>query len=360
MGAASFSDNADEHLVSWLSIIPWCSSRSSDKGTSLFPFLLSFFDSLPLCLMDLLTATLLRDSKRVNRLLRNPQLNVNWGTDAGRTALHSACHYGYDEIVTVLLAHPLINVNQRDGNGFTGFLLACSTGRITTLWLLLQDSRVEITNGDEAANLNLCLSLQVRVEVAELVMLLRTEKLLALMAEWRREKKRIPAGRPMARFERNPLQVCHDVGVKWNVEKFMVAELYAMVVFTCDGLLALKSPKHTRKIKNWKRTKFLKIAQQLPMELQMLMCNRVYSMARDGVPLKESEAAFHSLGIRYSPQPPDLTAFEIVEPSSPPRFPPRFPPRRKYRQHPKWMDAARLIWLVVVCNIVILFWMMWA
>jgi len=59
-----------------------------------------------------------------------------------------------------------------------------------------------------------------------------------------------------------------------------ISDLFALVVFLCDGLLVVSigsssstlPPSTTSK----KTARFFQIAHCLPMELQMLLCNRVY------------------------------------------------------------------------------------
>jgi len=67
--------------------------------------------------------------EEVKEILRsNPTLNVNVNGDhSGWRALHQACYYGHDSIVSILLAHPDIDVNQTNADGFTPFYMGCSS-----------------------------------------------------------------------------------------------------------------------------------------------------------------------------------------------------------------------------------------
>jgi len=63
-------------------------------------------------------------------LRKNPSLNVNWKneTQYARTALYSACRYGHNLVVPILLAHPDIDPNLKDKDGETPFMTACYSG----------------------------------------------------------------------------------------------------------------------------------------------------------------------------------------------------------------------------------------
>ena len=62
----------------------------------------------------------------LSSLLRDhPEINVNWANPSyfKWTALHTASHDGYVEVVKLLLAHPNINVNQPPLDDTTPFYL---------------------------------------------------------------------------------------------------------------------------------------------------------------------------------------------------------------------------------------------
>ena len=82
-----------------------------------------------------------------------------------------------------------------------------------------------------------------------------------------------------------------------------ISDLFALVVFLCDGLLSVNTgssssaspPSPTSK----KAARFFQIAHCLPMELQMMLCNRVFGSWKNSVLTKHSEPAFKRLGRLY-------------------------------------------------------------
>merc|ERR1712004_731108 len=59
-------------------------------------------------------------------------IQVNARSQANRTALHFACHYGSGRMVKRLLAHPGIDLNVRGVNGQTPLMVAVQGVDITT------------------------------------------------------------------------------------------------------------------------------------------------------------------------------------------------------------------------------------
>lgn len=89
------------------------------------------------------------DEAAVARILQEtPEVNVNWLSSTGLTALHSACSRSHEQVVLLLLAHPDIDVNQRISFGQTPFLRACARGDARVAGLLLGDPRVLVNLGE--------------------------------------------------------------------------------------------------------------------------------------------------------------------------------------------------------------------
>ena len=70
------------------------------------------------------------------------------------------------------------------------------------------------------------------------------------------------------------------------------AERFALVVFVSDGLLQVNDTTPSP------AARFFKIAAQLPLELQMVLCFRLLGSLKEIIPGKDSEVAFKSLAKR--------------------------------------------------------------
>ena len=100
----------------------------------------------------------------------------------------------------------------------------------------------------------------------------------------------------LERFKVDPTQTRHEICVKLGVLDELAAELFALVVFLCDDLLQLKPASDSAaQASSTVVSRFFAIASKLPMELQMLLCHRVFGSMRQNILRQDSEAAFKSL-----------------------------------------------------------------
>ena len=70
----------------------------------------------------------------------------------------------------------------------------------------------------------------------------------------------------------------------------MIARTFALVVFLSDGFLSVENS-----IIHQGERRFFRILQELPMELQMVICHRIYGSVRNIILSKNSEEAFRKL-----------------------------------------------------------------
>jgi len=237
------------------------------------------------------------------------ELVLNTGT---WTFLHAAAANGDDECVRLLLACPGIDVNTLSCAESTAFELACEHNRLPIVWRLLADARVEVDCGKvgDPSPANIACRRD-RLEVLQL-----------LLASGRKISWGAPSDtnyfsphRVAARFEaarcvrllkritENEVRTRCEVRRELGLLGAVIADLYALIVFTCDGLLTFKVPENavpSLALQSLKDRRFLMMASGLPMELQMLLCHRaLYSLAHN-IPARESDPAFMRLAAWYS------------------------------------------------------------
>jgi hypothetical protein len=246
------------------------------------------------------------NGEKVKQFLEdNPTSNVNedlYGYGNGWTALHLACCEGYHEVISVLLAHPQINVNQKSNDGSTPLLLGCWTGQVEVVKVLLRDSRLDINVADIDGCIPLWLaSRDGRVEVIKWMIALRGDNELELdkkgkyygkeytAIEIARNKNKTEVVLLLERFIKNQAQTRHEIRIELGLVDKDAAELFAMTVFLCDDFLRLKEANSPAALR------FFKIAKKLPMELQMMLCYRVFGSAKENIKSKDSEPAFKRL-----------------------------------------------------------------
>jgi len=97
--------------------------------------------------------------------------------------------------------------------------------------------------------------------------------------------------------------------VKLGVLDELAAEVFALIIFLCEGLLQLKpGPNPIAALRFFAifdflasnptaraATRFFTIARKLPMELQMILCHYAVGSKKQNILRKDSEAAFKSL-----------------------------------------------------------------
>jgi hypothetical protein len=82
----------------------------------------------------------------------------------------------------------------------------------------------------------------------------------------------------LKRFRDHPEETRYEVRVEFGWLDEMAAELFAVVVFLCDGLLKMQEGSKTG------TAKFFRMAKDLPMELQMVLCYRVVGSLGTNIP----------------------------------------------------------------------------
>ena len=93
----------------------------------------------------------------------------------------------------------------------------------------------------------------------------------------------------LERFEKDDTQTRHAMRLELGWCDEAAAEMFALVVFVSDGLLQINGSTTTP------AAKFFRIASQLPLELQMVLCHRVVGTPKEIIQGKDSEVAFKSL-----------------------------------------------------------------
>jgi len=220
--------------------------------------------------------------EEVKEIMRtHPSLNVNWRNTeiAGWTALNCACYEGRDSIVAILLAHPAIDVNLKSHFGGTPFLNSCLRHTDSCARLLLQDPRVDLDEPEEDGN---------RPRWYASATILKWWIVSGRQLKWgycfTTDREAL-----LERFRDDPVGTRVAVSVEFGLH----ADLFAMVIFVADGLLRITQGTESTS----PAARFFRIANRLPLDLQMVLCHRVIGSAKDNIADGEREAAFRRLAI---------------------------------------------------------------
>ena len=207
-------------------------------------------------------------------LLAHPLIDVNQQDKDGETPLYTASRHGHIEVVKVLLTHSHIDANHQNKYGKSALMHASFSGHVEVIkWL--------IARGRDLRNLN------------------RKGKYWKDGQEYTaleiaKEKNHTGVVSLLERFVANPAQTRNEVCVELGVLNELVAEFYAIIIFFCDDIFRVRQQPKCDAVR------FFSIAMKLPMELQMILCNRVYGSRKDSILSKHSEPAFRSLAVTAS------------------------------------------------------------
>jgi hypothetical protein len=240
-------------------------------------------------------------------LKNNPTLNVNWKNEHydGCTALDRACVHGTVDVVRLLMAHRDIDINQKDNYGRFPFMTACRNGHSQIVRMFLNDPRLTTIN--ERNNFG-------HTALSRAALWGRLEVIKWMIASGREidigeEGSETDAVR-MARgvenetevvsllesFKEDQFRTRQEIRKELGLLNQLAAELFNLIVLQCDGYLQVREGE--KEIDDdetdieIKTKKFFGIATRLPMELQGLLCHRVFDSAKDNVTSKDFNKAF--------------------------------------------------------------------
>lgn len=241
--------------------------------------------------------------KRLSELLKaHPEVNINrtkWRSSGynEETMLHNTCVRDLKEATEALLSRADIDPNIRDKHGSTPLMKCFYHDALKCFQLLVRDRRVDInkTNGRGMTPLMMICRMK---NINFLGIMLASGRYLNL--EYKSGKHPKPPVDPhktaldiakehywaegaaqLEAFEKDP-----EPMIKFWLKKLANLNLveernvrcFVLVVSLCDGYYKIKTPRS----KNVS-IRFFRIAQRLPMEIQAILCNRLFRVASDTI-----------------------------------------------------------------------------
>lgn len=245
------------------------------------------------------------DDVRVRKiLLEHPDVDVNWRSREYllRASLHIAAQNGHARVISLLLSHPKIAVNIEDLYGSIPLQITCGNDQFAAMRLLLKDSRVDRRALNDVGHSAFSLLARYGL-VNSMRWWIASEREAAALERTEEEWKTLiqEAGDHdvtslLERLRDHPEETRHEASRSsgWYVEA--AAETFAIVVFLCDGLLEIAADR-----RELHAARFLRVARELPMELQMVLCHRAVGSMGMTIAGDRREAAFRELAARCLP-----------------------------------------------------------
>jgi len=256
----------------------------------------------------------------VSLLLADPRIDPNKARNNGTTPFYMACQNGHKEVVLLLLTDPRIDPNKADNTGTTPSFIACQNGHKEVVSLLLADPRIDPNKPRNDRTTPLWFASQ-NGHLMVLQLLLATRREIDTRkrsnvnnntaAEQGRQQPLVPKSAdeteevfqrrttngPLCAdliddYEREPehLRVFHRLRRQPGLREYFIGHLFALVVFYSDSLAVINEKtahSHTRR--------FFNICARLPLEIQMIICDRIFGSPRDIILSRDSEPGFQLL-----------------------------------------------------------------
>jgi len=220
-----------------------------------------------------------------DHLAANPGVDINVAE-----GLHLACQFGLPKMLKVLLEHHGSDPNHKNRGGSTPFSICCHIGSTNCAKLLLKDERVDVNLNDDSGLGPLKWAaygghfdllkwtvasgriLEVNVGDAETATMMGRPEVAEMVMKYLGDRE----------------QYVHSVRKELGIGAAIAAEVFVLVVMLCDGFLREKeagevSSRHLRTLR------FFRIATQLPMELQKILCHRMARSNGDTVSRQDFE-----------------------------------------------------------------------
>jgi len=234
-----------------------------------------------------------------------------------QTILHRACFCERGRMVSLLLAYPGINVNALTDDGLTPLAMACMFGARCSLEFLLRDPRTDLSLADLSGRTALWWAVAGQ-HISCLKRLLAHRAFPArclhvIVLDENRGRRLTPLGLAKIwgfRYDRHlfhtleahhadPLLHGHRLRVELGEPQARACEIFGLIVFLCDGLLALPpaasfSRDHV--------LRYFTLLQHLPLELQMMVSRRGLCLTGHNFPTSDTEPVFRSLADFYHRQ----------------------------------------------------------
>jgi len=221
----------------------------------------------------------------VSLLLADPRIDPNKPMNDGTTPFFVACQFGHKEVVSLLLADPRIDPNKPHNDGATPLWYASQEGHFVMVQHLLASGR-EIDTGIRSTFNN-----KTAIEQGRAIAAKTTKPVDETQEFFQKRKINGPLCADLIEeYERGPVAVRHRLRRQPGLREYFIGHLFALVVFHSDSFAATNE-----KLAHTDTRRFFRICARLPLEIQMLLCNRIFGSPRDIILSRDSEPGFQLL-----------------------------------------------------------------
>jgi ankyrin repeat protein len=226
-------------------------------------------------------------------LLKDPDIQQELKTVPGVTFrfLPLACERGFLDVAKLLCQRYPLDINKKNIAGYTPIHLACLHGHTAIVTHLLSYPKIDLSTTNTIDTALSCLNTACSATNSN------PQIVAALLFSYDQHKIPIPSDLSSA----DPM--IHG----WLREKDLVsrrksilpyvpielrraaAQLFAQTIFLCDGFLAIRGASLTTPA-----GRFFQQLMTLPMDMQIVLCNRTFGLPANTIPSALSEQAFRA------------------------------------------------------------------
>lgn len=235
--------------------------------------------------VPLVVATTCNRVDSVKLLLADPRVDVTAAGDQGFDAFISGCGVGDTEVLEIFLEDGRANVNSTQFENATGLYLAAQAGRLDTLHTLMAYCGNLDTSTRIQSNTDPMENGKNAIEWVETILGEHHQANIPMEDYERAIKNGREVISLITQYDTDRRQTRANIQALPVFKTKFVPRIYALVVLFSDNYLhAEKAPPEV--------FRFLRIASSLPLELQMVLCRRVFGDARDVITSELAEGAF--------------------------------------------------------------------
>jgi len=234
----------------------------------------------------------------VVRLLLTKVKDVNRPSISGRTPFTRACEHGHDEIVKMLLDDPRVDTTTTDDTGCSALWTTSRNGHLSTIQLILASDREVDIHARTMKGLSIWENTTAR-EITHIKMV-HPNPLDPQIEQDRKKQNYSLILNLLIAYEKDPVATRHWVRELPSMRAEYITGTFAVVVFLCDDLLQLNPNPDLIVTTTTPAIRFFLMMSRLPMEIQMMICNRLYSCPSDNILTQYSEPAFKKLATQLS------------------------------------------------------------
>jgi len=183
-----------------------------------------------------------------------PNINLDIKSNYGSTPFIIACRHNTRESVLILLNDARVDINCRDNDGYTGLIWAASYGYIAPIEYILASMRhIQSTNITNAIN----------------------------KAGW--ENRNVDVASLLEAYQANPFETVKKLRSKLKWQEYGPVNVFVYVILLSDQYYALIANNNydDDDEKQAQARQFFQLMLKLPMEMQMVVCNRMFDLPKD-------------------------------------------------------------------------------